>query len=171
MKKAELVPPECRLQIIGEIDSDAYERFSEQLYILECQSPRPKVVIELNSHGGEAVIALAFAARMRLSRCHLTVVVYGEASSAAVLILAQGNDRLMTKEAWCMVHEDSGKISGNVVEMERESLQYRRLENQWAELLEANTGTKASVWTKLHKDTTYLTPQECLELGLITRII
>lgn len=136
----------------------------------EAESKKP-IFMVLSSEGGDAYVALAFAARMRVSACPLHLTAYGEVSSAAVLVLAAATTRRLARESWVMVHEDSGEIEGTVVEMEREAKQHRRMEDQWAMLLEERTGTSASIWTDLHKATTYLTPAECLELGLIHEVI
>jgi ATP-dependent Clp protease, protease subunit len=158
------------IRIIGSIDEAAFKEFSEQMAALEDASRSPIKII-LSSGGGSAYDALAFSARMRLSPCRLMVTAYGLVASAAVLVLASGSRRYMTKESWVMVHEDSDKLNGNVVELEREVAHLRRMEDQWAELLELCTDISAATWTKLHKETTYLTPAQCLKLGLVEEII
>jgi len=168
--KPTFIPPERRVQIIGEINEEAYKEFSNKLYELEYDGSGT-IVIELLSNGGEAVTALAFASRIRVSPCKIVVIGYGEVCSAAVLILAYGDERLMTAESWVMVHEDSMKLNGEVRELQREAGHLRRMEDQWASLLEQRTGTKASTWTKLHGDTTYLSATECLNLGLIDGVL
>jgi ATP-dependent Clp protease protease subunit len=159
-----------KIKIIGAIDEDAYTEFCNKLDDLETGGVKV-ITVELNSGGGTAYDALAIAGRMRTSKCKFTVTGYGLIASAAVLILAAGDVRVMTKEAWVMVHEDSGRIKGNIVTMELEALHFRRLENQWAGLLAERTLTKAEVWTKLHKETTYLSAEECLALGLVDKVI
>lgn len=164
------VPAERRLQVCGDINDEAFEKFSNELYELECDSLDP-VVVELNSPGGESYAALAFSARIRLSACPITIVVYGRVESAAVMVLASGKTRLMSKEAWVMVHEDSGKVRGEVHEMEREVGQLRKMEDQWAKLLSEKCKGTVAFWSELHRKTTYLSAKECLELGLVDKVI
>jgi ATP-dependent Clp protease, protease subunit len=158
------------IRVIGTIDEVAYKTFSEELRALELASSLP-ITIELSSAGGVAYDALAFSGRMRNSPCDLVVKAYGYIASAAVLVLASGDKRYLAKEAWVMVHEDSGKIKGDVVTMEREVKHYRRMENQWATLLASLTDISADVWADLHKNTTYLCAGECLKLGLVDKLI
>lgn len=160
-----------RIKIIGEINDEAFSSFLDEINDFEVSSKVKPVYIDLFSGGGDAHAALAFAARMRLSPCPLVVTAYGYVASAAVLVLASGTTRRMTKEAWVMVHEESGKISGDVVTMERETKQLRALENQWSELLSLRTDESDLTWTNLHKQTTYLTAYKCLDLGLIEEIV
>lgn len=159
-----------KIYIIGSIDYESYKTFSEQLTEYEDQDDIP-IQIELSSDGGDVHAALAFSARMRLSECHLEVTAVGNVASAATLVLASGDLRKMTKEAWVMVHEEQTEFEGDVTSMERDIKHSRRLEDQWNKLLEKMTYTKAETWAKLNKDTTYLTAEECKALGLIDEVI
>lgn len=167
----QVVKSDRLIRIVGTIDEASFKEFSEQLYAYEQKDNRLAVTIELSSGGGVAYDALAFGARMRNSPCDIIVKAYGFVASAAVLILAYGDARYMAAESWVMVHEDSDKLKGSVVDLERESKHLRCMERQWAFLLAARTKTLASKWATLHKDTTYLTAQECMDLGLVDKII
>lgn len=160
------------IKIIGDISWENYKAFTTQLKDLEDKSNKDEeIVIELSSDGGDAHVALAFAARIRLSPFNITIMAMGNVASAAVLVLASGDKRIMSKECWAMVHEDSAELSGTVVDLERESAQLRKMETQWCSLLAEKTHTKADVWNKMHKKTTYLQANECLKLGLIDGVI
>lgn len=162
-----------KIYVIGDIDWEAYENFSKQVTRLELESKKKDetIFIELASDGGDAHVAIAFASRIRMSPCTIHIVAVGNVASAAVLVLAAGDNRRMATETWCMVHEDTAELNGSVVELERESKQLRRQEVQWAKLLENLTGTAAEFWEQMHKETTYLTAENCLELGLVDSII
>ena len=159
------------IKIIGGIDEAAFKEFSEAIDALEKQSKTQPIDIELSSGGGSAYDALAFYSRLRLSPCHINIRTYGLVASAAVLVLAAGDVRAMTAESWVMVHEDSTKLKGHVFELEREAKHMRRLEDQWNALLAKRTLVDAATWGGLHRATTYLSAAECLELGLIDKII
>lgn len=160
------------IQIIGTIDEEAYKEFSLTLAEIEAVAKKGTIItIEINSGGGGTYDALAFAAKIRRCSIPIHVVAYGLVASAAVLILAAGHKRYMTKEAWAMVHEDSAKLKGNVVDLEREAGHLRRMEDQWADLLAEVTATDAEFWKQLHKKTTYLSASECLNLGLVDEVI
>ncbi len=159
-----------KIYIVGDINEESFQKFSEELTELENEDAST-INIELLSAGGIAVDALAFAARMRMSPRNLTITAYGEVASAAVLILAYGAVRRMTKEAWVMVHEDSGKCNGDVSTVEKRAKHWRRMEDQWNLLLSQNTNADVETWAQLHKDETYLSAEECLNLGLIDEII
>ena len=162
-----------KIIIAGGIDWETYEKFSSELEAFESEndSPTLDVVVEVASGGGDAIVALAISARMRNSPCLIRTVCYGQASSAASLILASGDYRVITKEAWVMVHEDSGEVTGDVVGMEVEIKQKRRLEKQWCKLMAANSDLSAEVWEKLNKRTTYLSADQCMQAGIVDEVI
>lgn len=158
------------IRIIGAIDETAFKDFCEKLSDMEKDQKRP-ILIELSSGGGSAYDALAFAGRIRAAPGPVIITAYGLVASAAVIILAAGKHRKMTRESWVMVHEDSGKLKGTVVDLERESTHMRRLEDQWCALLEEFTGFPAQSWSDMHKKTTYLSAQQCKDYGLVEEIV
>lgn len=163
---------ERKINIIGEIDDTSYAEFVEQLDDLESIID-DDITIELNSCGGDAISALAFYDRIRLSKNNITIYVLGAAQSAAVVILAAGDKRIMSKNAWVMVHEDTIVLpeDARVSDVEKNAQVSRRLEDQWNKILEQETGTSAETWEQLHAEETYLDANECLKLGLVDKII
>jgi ATP-dependent Clp endopeptidase proteolytic subunit ClpP len=159
------------IKIISGIDEAAFKEFSDEMDLLEARSSTERIEIELSSGGGSAYDALAFYSRIRMSPCPVRILAFGLVASAAVLVLGAGDVRVMFRESWVMVHEDSSKLNGHVYELERQSAHMRRLENQWNELLAKHTLVDAETWAGLHRATTYLSAAECLELGLIDKII
>jgi ATP-dependent Clp protease protease subunit len=164
-----------KIQLFGEINSEMLSLFDSELSELEA-AQASKITIVLNSEGGDATDALAICARMRLSRnafnTNFTVTVLGYCASAATLILAYGDKRLMACEAWCMVHEEADhKVSGNVTHYEHHAHNMRLQERQWNKLFAARTKVSEAEWEQINKRDTYLTPEQCLEMGLIDAII
>ncbi len=159
-----------KIRIIGSIDEASFKAFCEEMDKLEKHSGA--IEIELSSGGGNAYDALAFAARIRNSPCHIRITAFGLVASAAVMILAAADHRMMTREGWVMVHEDSGRVKGQVTYLEREVEHMRRMEAQWCTLLAKRTaGTSADYWGSIHKETTYLCAGECKDLGLIDEVV
>lgn len=158
------------IKIIGAIDDAAFDNFITALsdYSTDCSRP---LIILLNSFGGEAVTAVAIIEAMRLSGHKFNIFAIGQVQSAAVLILAAGDNRKMARECSVMVHEDSGRIKGSVTDMEKSLASLRAAEDQWNRLLASKTEASAMYWASLHQETTYLTADECLELGLIDEVV
>lgn len=161
-----------KIYLSGDIDEESFQTFCERLDELEAESG-DSINMELNSIGGNALDAIAFLGRMRLSPCEIIVTVFGLAGSAAVLVLAAGDYRRMTKESWLMVHEDSHSIKDVPTSvLEKEAAAARMFETQWCLLLEDLTGTKKEIWADLHKrGDLFLNPKECVTLGIVDEII
>jgi ATP-dependent protease ClpP protease subunit len=158
------------LQIIGDIDFASFAKFDQELRELE-EAGQKVVGVLLSSQGGSPEASLAFASRMRLSPCDIHIVVMGCVYSAAIIILAYGDKRFMTRESWAMVHEEKMKINDRVTSMERQVAVLRKFEDQAADLLFERTGTDADTWKELHEREAYLTPEACKQLNLIEEIL
>jgi len=165
-----------RLYIHGDIDTESYSKFSTELAELENKlsaNYKDYIDVELVSDGGSAYDAIAFHDRIRNSRLDIRITGSGLVASAAVLILAAGDYRILTKNSWVMVHEDSvlGVEEKEVHQVEKQVAHFRRLEDQWCELLAERSTEISEMWTTLHRAETYMTPGDCLEYGLIEEII
>ncbi len=158
------------IRITGDIDNAAFRRFS--LRLEECLDAN--MTIELASDGGSSYAAMAIADKMAGSDIHFTVIATGLVASAATLILAAGDRRIMTPNAWVMVHEDiNGIDEGARVSTAEAAIKHaRRLETQWNTLLAHYTKLTAAEWEAINKTgDTYLTPGQCLEYGLIDEVL
>lgn len=159
------------IQIIGSIDEESFKVFSKKLRKFE-RSNVKRISVELSSEGGSAYDAMAFFDRIADSRVIVDITATGLVASAAVLVFMAGDSRRMTPSAWLMVHEDSlsGLKNKKVHEVEKEVGHARRLENQWCELLASVSSLTMLKWSKLHRNETYLSHQECLDLGLLNEV-
>lgn len=162
-----------KLYITDDITNESFTAFSLALTELEKQDSWKEVWIELISDGGEAMAALAFFDRIKRSPCHINIVGFGLVASAATMVFAAGDTRIMGKSAWMMVHEDSVSGMKGVEVHQAESVvkHLRRLETQWCEILSEVTKASAKDWAGMHKKTTYLSAKECIALGLADKIL
>lgn len=162
-----------KIYLSGDIDEESFKEFCEKLDELLLENPKKTIYLDLNSNGGVALSGIAFAERIRLSSAPIHITVYGQASSAAVLVLAAGKYRKMSKGSLVMVHEDQGSYKDlTTSRLAKEAANAGMIEEHWAVLLERFTGTASDVWRSMHaKGDLYLNPDECKELGLIDEII
>ncbi len=158
------------IQIIGDISYKSYSVFAEQMAELELMPYEP-IEIELVSGGGDAYVSLAYFSRIRRSICPVHITGSGIIASAAVLILAAGHQRFMTKEAWLMVHEETGEATGEVHFVERTVKHYRNMEIQCDKMLASVSKVSEKQWAAYHKCTTYFNAKDCLKMGLIEGIV
>lgn len=166
-----------KIYIIGEINSEAYLKFTRKLGRLEDLS-HDQVHIVLSSNGGDAQVALAFYDRIRLSRCPISITGTGLVASAAALIMVAPKDvslRTMTSSSWLMVHDevfDGTEIANlRTASAARYLTQMNDFENQWNNLMASSTNADATTWGELHRVESYLGVDQCLSLGVIGSIL
>lgn len=159
------------VQLTGEISEESFELVDTALTILENEG-RGAITIKINSGGGSVYDALAIVGRIKASKRTIVTEGYGCVMSAAGLILAAGDKRAISSVSWFMYHELMHGIRGSTTKLEREYKQLEREQKHWAQLMEKFTGTKASKWLSEGKNQDlYLTPEECLKMGIVDKII
>ena len=164
--------PTRRIQIVGQIDDDNQRLLFAELSRLEEENSKHVIEIELTSEGGYVDNAMGIVGRMRQSPCKIVVTGYGVVASAAVIILASGAYRRLSKESRVMVHEDSGKLKGTITDLEKSIAHCRHQEHKWNHFMALRTGTTSDKWAKLHSQgDTFLSAEGCLDLGMVDEII
>lgn len=163
---------DTKIYITGDIDNESFLEFNELLSEIEAQGDET-VNVDLISYGGDAYSALAFHDRIKISPCEVHITAYGVVASAAVVILAAGDKRRMSRNTWLMVHEDTTEATRHmkVSAVEKSVAHGRRVEEHWAQVLAESTKASASFWEKMHAEERWLTPKECFELGLIDEVL
>lgn len=158
------------IRLIGDVNEVMHTHLSECLEELEKQ-PTQKVTIELNSDGGNILDAFAIAARIRSSSCIVDVHVYGRAYSAAVLILAAGDTRKMSKYSFLYFHEAIGRYKGSNSNFQVHAEQLNREEQTFNAAMEEYTGLGADLWDDLAVNETFIDSKTALKLNFIHGII
>ncbi len=154
--------PHKQILIIGSIDNDNFKVFCEEMTELE-KTPGD-IHITLCSEGGDSYVGLAYYGRIVNSSCRTIITVYGMAFSAATIILAAGNHRIMHADSYFMVHDEECESSAEFQHMEV-------LETHWASILARHSNLSKQEWRQNSKETTYLNAQECLKIGLIDAVV
>lgn len=96
------------VKITGNVDIDLYDRVISDLH--EADKKTGPVIIYLNSDGGSVTQAFAIYDSIKLMKNHVTIYVFGEASSSGAIILQAADERVMTPNSICLVHEGSESL-------------------------------------------------------------
>jgi ATP-dependent Clp protease protease subunit len=171
MKSNKGSAPKRLVRIVGSIDPENYLQFTEAMKELEDASDAP-ITIELCSHGGDTYVGLAFYGRITCSPCKITIKAFGQVMSAATIIFVAGDVRIMHKDAWFMIHDDSQRIKADNGQIAiSEAMHSEQLEYHWADILARHTKLSLEEWRALSKRTTYLSASRCLEGGVTDEIL
>lgn len=132
---------------------------------------RKAITVRLKSYGGSVHEALAIIGRFRQSKCKVIVEGYGAIMSSAVIILASGAERRVSKYACIMHHESSYGISGRHSDIKDEIAQAEREERLWAQWMAEKTNQNADFWYNHgSRKNFYMNAQECLACGVVDEI-
>lgn len=163
------------LQLEGEIGKDIkFSDFDWRLTLLERLSSEP-ITVRIHSEGGNFYEALSIVGRIKSCSCDVIVEGYGSVMSAATLILVSGKKRRLSSFSWFMLHEIRVDSSGEDVTISDQADELKQLEREqqrWCHILGELTKQSSEWWRKsIKKQDLYLSPQECLDLGIIDEII
>jgi ATP-dependent Clp protease protease subunit len=149
------------LFVAGDITDEFGDWFTCVMRYLESQSSDP-IVIWLNTPGGDVSSMFTFHDLVRASACEVITIGTGQVCSAGVLMLACGNQRLVTESTILMSHRSEEQIIGNLEAMEAQIEVVKWSEKHWGVLMDRysdETGPDgksrdARYWFQLGKKTT-----------------
>ena len=133
---------------------------------------RSKITIRVKSEGGDVDAARAIVGRIKSCKRHVVTEGYGSIMSAAVLILAAGDSRRLSKFAVVMHHEASHyELEGKQSQIKHYIRQAEFEEAQWAYWMAEFSDKSVEFWSKSGKTyDEYFTPQDCLDMGVVDEV-
>ena len=144
-----------------------------QLLHLESENPDRDISLYINSPGGDINSLFAIYDTMQYIKPDLTTICFGQAASAAAVLLAAGTKgkRLALPHSRILLHQPYAGAEGQVSDIELASREIQRLKTQLEEVLARHTGQSAE---KVHDDTDrdfVLTAAEARDYGIIDEVI
>ena len=155
------------------IDDTIANLICAQLLHLESENPDRDISLYINSPGGDINGLFAIYDTMQYIRPDVTTICFGQAASAAAVLLAAGTPgkRLALPHSRILLHQPYAGAQGQVSDIELVSQEVQRLKLQLEEILARHTGQDVE---KIHPDTDrdfVLTASEALEYGIIDEVI
>jgi len=86
--------------------------FIKNLRMLENKSQDP-IIIHMNSIGGCWSDGISIYDAIQMSKCYISIMVYGQAESMSSIILQAADERIMCPNAYFMLHYGSSDASGD----------------------------------------------------------
>lgn len=166
-------PDQRIINLAGEIDGDLFCLVNDAFIALASQSDDP-IIIRINSLGGSMYDSLAICGLMQSCKCQVIVEVFGTAMSAAILLLAAGDHRIVNKYARLMDHSSAYAAGYAKLDDHRSNLDNAEEEQKlWNEAIDGFCGKPAGTWARLTSDRRhdiYFSAEKALELGLCDEI-
>ena len=173
---AEKVDPEAprikKLLLFGKIDNQSIGSLIDQ--IMNTHDETDQYVLYLNSSGGDPNLAVAFFNFVNYNEINLRVVVIGEASSAAVVVLCAGVDRICSADSIFLLHLVRVAFKQQVFMSTKDLTEHANeldLHEQRSREIQAKVAGKSlEEMAPYYQAEKYIGAELALELGLITEI-
>ncbi len=144
-----------------------------QFIHLESENPDADISLYINSPGGDITALFAIYDTMSFIRSDVSTICFGEAASAAAVLLAAGapGKRLALPHARVLLHQPWGQAGGQATDVELAAREILRMRGQLDDLLALHTGQPSE---KIHTDTErdfVMSADEALAYGIIDEVI
>ena len=155
------------------IDDTIANLVCAQLLHLESENPDKDINIYINSPGGDITALFAIYDTMQYIKPDITTICFGQAASAAAVLLAAGTKgkRLALPHARVLLHQPWGSGSGTATDVEIQAREIMRMRDLLEDILAEHTGQSKE---KLKVDTDrdfVLSADEAKEYGIIDEVI
>lgn len=138
------------------------------------QRPNEPMTVTFNSPGGYVTDGFTLFDFLRdlASKGHpITTKCMGIAASMGAILMQAGDERVMTPNAFLMIHEVSGGGEGKVSELEEITAVTKQFQKRGLKILaERSTMTEAAIAKRWRKRDWYMSADEALKAGFIDRI-
>ena len=158
--------------ISGEIDKKMAEKVVSQLLMLEAENDNP-IRVFIDSPGGDVDSAYAIFDMIRFVKPKVIMIAMGLAASAGALILLAGakEERLGFPNSHYLIHQPLSGVRGVATEIEIHAKEIEKTRQKINALIAQETGKSLQ---QVEKDTDrdyWMSAEEALEYGLISKII
>jgi ATP-dependent Clp protease protease subunit len=155
------------------IDDTIANLVCAQLLHLESENPDKDINIYINSPGGDITALFAIYDTMQYIKPDITTICFGQAASAAAVLLAAGTKgkRLALPHARVLLHQPWGSGAGQATDIEIQAREIMRMRDLLEQILSLHTGQPIE---KLNRDTDrdfVLSAEEAKEYGMIDEVI
>lgn len=131
----------------------------------------PKLALSINSPGGSVIDALAIFNALRASGKSITVKVLGIAASAASYLMLAGDHVQMPANTFAMLHSPLAGAYGHADELREVADVLDKIGATLQATYVKRTGKSEEEIAALLAKDSWLTAQECLELGLCDEVL
>lgn len=129
-----------------------------------------QIDVYINSNGGDVFEGLAIYNALKRSKAKIVTHCDGMAASIASVIFMAGEERVMPKSSFLMIHNAWGGMCGNADEMRKYADDLETVTQASVEIYKANSNLDEDRIKSLMDKETILTAEEAFEFGFATRL-
>ena len=164
----------AELYIFGDVVDDAYyeNEVGGNALSKEIQSIKSnKINVYINSYGGSVASGLAIYNQLKQHPAHVTTINNGFACSIASVIFMAGDTRLVSESSLLMIHKPWCACSGNANELKIQIEALEKIERASINAYMERINISEEELIELLSNETWLTSDECLNMGFATDVI
>jgi ATP-dependent Clp protease protease subunit len=155
------------------IDDTVANLVCGQLLFLESEDPDKDIHLYINSPGGDITALLAIYDTMKFIRPDVSTFCFGQAASAAAVLLAAGakGKRFALPHARVLMHQPWGGVGGQASDIELQAKEILRMRDLLSGIIAADTGQEPE---RVASDTDrdfIMTAAEAVEYGVVDEVI
>lgn len=148
--------------------------------ILVTGMSNPVIEIHINSEGGEAASSFAMASKIEEIKrgfgpipVPMKVITHieGESCSGGSIMSVVGNERTISRYSYMLIHKATSGFIGKNEEMKDHVQNIDLLDNIMKKIYKDNSKLTDEILDEVMSRDIYLTPEKCLEYGIVDRII
>lgn len=134
-----------------------------------------KIYLHINSFGGSVFAALATIDTIRNCPYEVVSIIEGAAASAATLISVVCHERIISRNAYMLIHQMSSGFWGKMEEIKDEFLNLKKLSKNLKKIYKEHTklnnkSTSEIKLSEILKRDIWWDSEECLRYGLVDKI-
>ena len=135
-------------------------------------NPNSDINLNIASYGGDVYSMLGIIDYFKTLPVKVNTHCVGACMSAAAVILACGTgERTMTENSTVMVHEGSAFEAGKTSDVLKGADHLKKLQSNINRIMADVTSKDQEFWERVSQHYTYLTAEECLDYGIVDKII
>ena len=135
-------------------------------------NPNSDINLNIASYGGDVYSMLGIIDYFKTLPVKVNTHCVGACMSAAAVILACGTgERTMTENSTVMVHEGSAFEAGKTSDVLKGADHLKKLQSNINRIMADVTSKDQEFWERVSQHDTYLTAEECLDYGIVDKII
>ncbi len=165
--------PERVLELYGQIASESWfdDDVTPEMFRSELFSGTGRVVIWINSPGGDCIAASQIYSMLMDYKDDVIVKIDGIAASAASVIAMAGTKVLMAPTALMMIHNPATGAFGDHSDMQQAIEMLNEVKESIINAYEIRTGISRSKLSHMMDDTTWMNARKAIELGFADEIL
>lgn len=161
--------------INGVVDNELALRINRELLALEKADRVSPIIAWINSPGGEVYSGFSIYDTIQFISPRVITVVSGMAASmgSVISLAAEKKDRFIFPRSKILLHQPliGGTITGPASDIAIHAKDIIDLKNKMHELYSERSGTSVERFVELMDRDRWVSPQEAIDLGLISKII